>query len=387
MRAVAAIAAVELRRFLKDRANLFFTFLFPLMLIVLIGTQFGGDGPLARVSVSGPDGALRDRLVEVMRADELEVTFAEASDVREQLARSRADVGIFIDATASAAFEDGRDTEVEVVIGPQAGAQGALQRVRTAVQRVANERAQRTALIGAGVAPDDAERALATALATARAPEVRVTDLSEEEQEFSGLGQFDLGAASQTLLFVFLISVAGSATLIQARREGVLRRALAAPVSARQAVSGQALGRFAIAFTQGLYIMVGTTLLFGVDWGSWPVALTVLASFAAVASAVAMVVGSVMDNDRAAAGVGVGAGLTLGALGGCMTPLEFFPDNLRIVAHVTPHAWAYDAFAEVQRHGGTFADVAPQLAVLVGMAAVLLALGAWLLQRSVQRAI
>jgi ABC-2 type transport system permease protein len=387
MRAVLAIAAVELRRFLKDRSNLFFAFLFPLLLIVLIGSQFGGDAPTARVSIAGPDGALRAAVAQELRSDGVEVSYADADDVRAQLARSRVDVGIFLTAHDISAFDAGSDTTVEVVTGPQAGGQVALQRVRTAIQRVMNERAQVAALVAAGVPREDAQQALGAALTSARAPDLRVSDLSEEEQEFSGLGQFDQGAASQTLLFVFLMSLTGSASLIQARREGVLRRALAAPVSARQAVLGQALGRFAIAFTQGTYIMVGTWLLFDVDWGSWPLALTVLGFFAAVASAVAMVVGSVMDNDRAAAGVGAGAGLVLAALGGCMTPLEFFPDGLRTVAHVTPHAWAYEAFAEVQRHNGTLQDIAPQLAVLAGMAVLLLALGAWLLKRSVERAL
>jgi ABC-2 type transport system permease protein len=77
----------------------------------------------------------------------------------------------------------------------------------------------------------------------------------------------------------------------------------------------------------------------------------------------------------------------MAALGGCMVPLEIFPDTLRTIAHFTPHAWGYDAFAEIQRHDGTIVDVLPQLGVLAGMAAVLLLLGAWLLRRSFERAI
>src|SRR5699024_10156937 len=37
-----AVTVVELRRFLRDRSNFFFTFVFPLMLVVVIGAQFGG---------------------------------------------------------------------------------------------------------------------------------------------------------------------------------------------------------------------------------------------------------------------------------------------------------------------------------------------------------
>ena len=42
-------------------------------------------------------------------------------------------------------------------------------------------------------------------------------DTDNVAQRFTGLGRFDLGAAQQLLLFVFLSSLTGAATLIQAR--------------------------------------------------------------------------------------------------------------------------------------------------------------------------
>src|SRR5690606_25383526 len=111
-----------------------------------------------------------------------------------------------------------------------------------------------------------------------------------------------------------------------------------------------------------------------------------LAVFAAVAAGAAMLLGSLVDSVNAGAGIGVGLGLVLAALGGSMLPLELFPDTLRTVSLATPHAWAYEAFAEVQRHDGTLVAVLPQLAVGAGMAAVLLALGSWAVRRSTARA-
>lgn len=100
-----------------------------------------------------------------------------------------------------------------------------------------------------------------------------------------------------------------------------------------------------------------------------------------------MMVGSVMDNDAAASGVGVGGGLVLGGLGGCMVPPEFFSETLSAISFATPHRWAYEALASIQRHDGTLGDVLPELGVLALMAAGLLALGAWLLRRSLSRAL
>jgi ABC-2 type transport system permease protein len=100
-----------------------------------------------------------------------------------------------------------------------------------------------------------------------------------------------------------------------------------------------------------------------------------------------MLIGSLLDNDGAASGVGIGLGLVLAALGGCMLPLELFPAALRTIAHVTPHAWAYDAFAQIQRHDGTLVNILPQLGILLALAAALLALGTWSLRRSMSRAL
>lgn len=392
MTAVLALAGVELKRFLRDRSNIFFVFIFPLMLILLIGSQFGAGAGQSRVAISGSGTALAETIKTKLEAADVDVSFAGADAVLQELSRGSTDVGLFISEEAAADFEAGgsqagQPAEVEVVMGSQSGAQAVMQQVRTAIQSVNVERGQLAALTAAGLPAAQARDALAAASQRLSPPKVEVVDTSEIAQEFRGLGQFDLGAAQQLLLFVFLSSLTGATTLIQARRLGVIPRMLAAPVSSGQAIAGQALGRFAIALVQGGYIMLGTALLFGVQWGSIPLSVLVLALFCTVSAAAAMVIGSVMDNDGAASGVGVGAGLVLAGLGGCMVPPELFPETLRTVSYITPHRYAYDAFAEIQRHEGTLGDILPQLGVLAAMAAALLLLGSWLLRGSLNRSL
>ncbi len=387
MRALGSIAAVELRRFMRDRSNIFFVFVFPLLLVVVIGAQFGGGGSQGSVVVTGGPSDLRDALVSELEDADLTVSFADADSASEQLARGRTDVGLTVPTQAAEAFDSGADVELEMVLASSSGSAAAAQAVRGAVDSLRTTRGQVAALTEAGAPGDQIESALAQARESVEPATVSVVDVDDVAQAFAGVGQFDIGATSQLLLFVFLISLAGSATLIQARRYRVIARTLVAPVSTTTVVGGQALGRFVIAGFQGAYIMVVTALLFGVDWGDLTAAVLVLAAFAAVAAGGAMVIGSALDNDNAASGVGVGAGLVLAALGGGMLPLELFPDGMRTIANFTPHAWAYEAFAEIQRHDGTVVDVLPELGVLVGMAAVLLALGSWLLRRSLTRAL
>lgn len=161
---------------------------------------------------------------------------------------------------------------------------------------------------------------------------------------------------------------------------------LAGPMTTGQLVAGEILGRGAIGVFQGGYIMLASSVLFGVGWGSLRLSLLVLVLFSLVSAGAAILLGTMLENEGVAGGAGVGIGLVLAALGDSMLPLELFPDSVRTVANVTPHAWAYDAFAEIQRRGGTLVDVRPQLGVLAAMPLLLASLGAWSLRRSLARA-
>lgn len=387
MTPVLTIAGTELRRFLRDRSNLFFTFVFPLVLILLIGSQFGGQGSDSSVVLAGPPSALHDDLTRAMADADIDVSTAGAGAARDEVARGDADAAVLVPAGVAEAYRSGSAADVELVVGNQGSSTLAAQRVEAAVRALALEQAQRDQLVAAGVPEADVEALLAEAGRQVEPVALEIVDLDEVAQEFEGVGGFEVGASQMVLLFVFLTSLTGAIPLIQARTLRIVPRALAAPVTTRQVVAGQALGRFAIAGVQGAYIVVGTAVLFGVDWGSLPLTLLVLAAFCAVAAAAAMVVGAAIDNENAAVGIGVGAGLVIAGIGGSMLPLELFSDTMRTVARATPHAWAYEAFADITRRDGGLADIWPSLAVLVAMAVVLGLLGGSLLRRSLARAI
>ena len=386
MRNALTVAGVELRLFLRDRSNIFFVFVFPLLLVLMIGLQFGEGAQSGRVAVSGADSSLASGLVRELESEEVRVSDPEWDDALALLARGRLDVAVRVDGAAARAYDAGEGLTLEVVRGSSGNAQVVEQQVRTAVDALRADRGRVAALEAYGVPADRVEDALAAAEGSGSAPVLEVANVDELSKEFEGLGQFDFGASGQLLLFVFLSCLAGCATLIQARRLGVVSRMLAGPMTAGQLVTGEILGRWAIGLFQGGYIMLASSLVFGVNWGNPALSLLVLVLFSLVAAGAAILLGTLLENEGAASGAGVGLGLVLAALGGSMLPLELFPDSIRALSRITPHAWAYDALADIQRRGGTLADVLPQLGVLGAMAVGLAALGAWSLRRSLARA-
>lgn len=386
MRAAVTLTVTELRRFLRDRSNLFFVLALPLLLVVFIGAQFGGETGTPVAVVAPDDGSADELVAELAALEALQVERRPSvADAEEAVRRGQVAAAVVVadDAAAGAA-----------PVGFLSGPSGAGAGVRGVVEAVVAERALRAAATAGaaevlGRPPEDSELGALVEQLGDQVPRVavRTVEVGEGglEAEFAGLGQFDLGASTQLFLFVFLTSLTASAALIQTRQLGVAARLRTTPVSGAALLVGLGGGRLLVALFQAAYLVVATRLLFGVDWGD-PLAMgAVIVLFSLVATGAAMIVGSVFRNDSQAGGIGVGLGLVLAALGGSMVPLEVFPDGARRVAMLTPHAWANTATAELVRRDGTIVDVATELGVLGLYAAVTLLLGGVLLRRALAR--
>jgi ABC-2 type transport system permease protein len=100
-----------------------------------------------------------------------------------------------------------------------------------------------------------------------------------------------------------------------------------------------------------------------------------------VGAGAGILLGTLFRNEQQAVGVSLLLGLGLGALGGCMVPLEVFSPTMKRVAHLTPQAWGNDAFTQLVGHHAAVTAILPQLGILAAYAAVLLALATWRLRR------
>jgi ABC-2 type transport system permease protein len=376
------ITATNIKRMLRDPSTIFFVFIFPMMLILVLGASFGGGfTPKIGVLVEA-DGPYAQSLVdEIVEDEDFEtISYDDFDLLLEDVERGIAHIGVVVPAEYDEALVAGDTAAVEFVGRLD---QSVIQYRSTIEAIAANQSAVfRSArlLESAGLAGfDDAVATSQLVAATAPGADVAV-ETTGESLFGEDVGQFDLGAPQQLILFVFLTSLAGSAALIQTRRLGVSRRMVSTPTSIGQILLGETGGRFAIAMIQGLFIMVGAAVAFDVRWGDLIGAAALLIMIALVGAGSGMLMGALFDNDEQAGSMGVFIGLGLAALGGCMVPMEIFPDTMVKIAHLTPHAWGLDGFAELIRRGGTLASIGTELVVLAGFAVALLALGTWRLR-------
>jgi ABC-2 type transport system permease protein len=382
-----AIGLTNIRRMIRERSNIFFVFIFPIALILLIGAQFGGGvEPLIGVFVA-EEGQIAEEITDVIGSqDSVDIQrFEVREDLVSAVERGQVQAGVFLPAGIESQSAAGEAVEIGFVARPDGTGPQLQAIVGAAVADVMKPvGAAQFATAESGLDFETAHVAARNLAGLAGGVEVSVTAVGEAIFPDT-LGQFDLGASSQLVLFVFLTALAGSAALILTRQLGISSRMLSTPTSVRSIVVGESMGRFGVALVQGLYIVVLTLIIFGVNWGDPLASFLLLVAFSAVGAGAGVLMGSVFSNDQQAGGVGVVLSLGLAALGGCMLPIELFSPTMQTVAHFTPHAWALDGYAELVRRSGNTGDILLELGVLVGYAAVLLALAAWRLRIAITR--
>lgn len=384
------IARVNLVRFFRDPQAIFSVFLLPMLIVLLLGAMQGGASTPKLGFTVTEDDALTAELFDILETVEgFEVVeFDDADSAVRQVERGALRAVVIVPAGYESTLRSGGDVEIRLVTRAGQELQGISEVIGAVVTRQAT--LLRTARFAeqSGAGSFDEALAVATVAQEALPPVEVEASIAGEPFVLAGLGQFDIYAQGMLVLFIFITTLNGSVTLVRSRQLGVSRRMYSTPTPIRTMLAGEALSRFTLAVIQGGFIFIGTWLIFGVEWGSPFGSILTILAFSLVATAAAMLLGSLVSNEQQAGSISTALGLGLAALGGCMFPLavfELLSDTVYRVAHVTPHAWALEAFQKLVAEDGGIGDISLFLLVLVGYAGVLGALAVWRLRRVLVR--
>ncbi len=383
LRPIAAIAVNELRRVGRDRTALFFALALPIIIIVIIGSTFTDENALG-VGVVDRDESVRSTAL----IDALDATDGLAVDRYDSIDTMRRDIrtgtvaaGVVVPGGFGAEVDGGGAVTVDLIADPTSSAGAAVQ---STIRAAVADEAGRTA--AARFAADHGAGSYDEAAATADrlvpdlpSAAVRTDAVGTDEGIDIGDFGFDYTAPANLVLFVFVNTVVVGAILANDRQQGITRRLMATPHGTGTILAGIGAAKLLFALVQATIIVLIGGIAFGVDWGD-PVGVALLVVlWAVVATAVGLAVGSIVSNADQAQSVGAPIAIAMGMLGGCMWPLEIVPAPMRIIGHVTPHAWAMDAWIKLVFDGDGVDAIVPQLAVLAAFAAVLGVLAArWL---------
>jgi ABC-2 type transport system permease protein len=360
------IALTSIRRVGRDRRALFFLVVLPVVVILIIGFTVRGFSTF-RVGVVdlGAGKAGRDLTAALGRAGDIVVLrYATTQDATRAVARGQISTAVVMPAGMDPALRAGRTTEIGVVAEQADTTQQAAARAVTAVIERQGAREQ-AAIFAADHSPLGFEDALERASSLqSGAPQVSVASRPVDTNADVLPEGFEYSAPTELVLFVFLTALTGGASVIDSRRLGIYERAAAAPVRPAAVVVGEALGFGAIAVMQSALIVLVGAVVFGVSWGNLPAAVVLVVVWALVGAGAGMLSGTLFRTPEQATAVGPIVGIAFAMLGGCMWPLSIVSTTMREIGHVTPHAWAVDAWTALLARHGTLATIGRQLAVL-----------------------
>ncbi|NIK59124.1 ABC transporter permease [Kribbella shirazensis] len=383
MRTAFAVAGASLRRIVRDRTAVFFIVVLPVVIMVVIGAVVQNPGGFRIGVLAGSTSSrpLAASLVEELAAVGPLHTMTAESDARTALRRGELDAVVLVPAGLDTALLAGDPVGIPVLAG---GAESTQAAVRSAIAAAVARHAERiqAAAFAARTTGSTTAQQLPTATALQRAtPRIGIsTENVVTGSDYLPLG-YSYSAPTMLVLFVFINALAGGAAIVQTRQLGIYQRAQAAPIRVRSVVLGETLCYLIFSLLQSVLIVAVGAVLFGVSWGDPLAAVVLIGTWAVVGTGAGMLSGAVFKTPDQASAIGPVIGIAFAMLGGCMWPLAIVPDAVRTLGHITPHAWAVDAWITVLSRDGGVADIAGNLAVLAAFALGMLTLASAVLQR------
>lgn len=360
MRDAFFVAKHDLRHALSLPQVWVWMFVMPLLLSYIVGSLMQSmSGTIERIALYAPpaSGFLADEM-----ARRLAVSGYKVDRTQDAAALKTYALALSIPANFTASVLAGPPAEIELFY-PSGYRLAGWERYR--VGRAADEiLADLVVLKKQGREPDAA--GFAAIAAQPRKLELRVENAGETKKLILGYQQSVPGFI---VMFTLQVSLtAGCVLLIAERRQGVLRRLAATPVSRASLVSGKLASRLVLGLIQVGVAMLAGRWWFAMEWGGrnlWAV-LVLLAAYTALCAALGLLFSSLARNEGQALAAGVIAANLLAAMGGCWWPVEVTPVWMQYTAMLLPTGWAMDGLHKLISYGAAPAKVLPHVAMLLG---------------------
>ena len=177
-------------------------------------------------------------------------------------------------------------------------------------------------------------------------------------------------AAGFSILFVMIVMLSATGTILKARQLGVWSRLLEAPVSKVQILTGYILSFFLIGWIQFGVLMILTHSLFDVQWGNLLGVIILVSVLLLAVIGLALLLASIVKTTEQQSALGNIVVISTCMIGGLYWPIEIEPAWMQTAANFVPQTWAMRGFTELIVRGGTLADIGGYIGILILFAGV-----------------
>lgn len=410
MSPVLAIALKDLRTFSRQRASLFFTFIWPICVAVLFGVLFGGGNratPRLPIAVVDEDGTVESKAFasRLIGRDTFEAITATRAEALEAVRKGRRTAAVVLRpgfGEASTRLFYGTSPEVQLYTDPSRQAErGMLEGLlmqqgaermqslfsdpagsRQNVQRALEDLQRDTSVARPGLETflGQLDTFLATPDARSVAPQategaasgawtpLHITFEDLQRERTGPRNGYDVTFPQAMLWAVFGCVMAFGTTFVSERVRGTLVRLQVSPLSRGEVLAGKSLAALLAIFLVECLLLALGVIGFGVRPASWLLLLPAIACTAAAFVGIILLLASMARSEHGIGGMGPAVMMPMFMLGGAMLPLMFMPPWLAGLSYVSPVRWAILAL-----EGAIWRDFGP--AEMVVPCAVLLAIG------------
>lgn len=331
---LVTLTRAMMREFLRDRATLFVTFFFPLLLLVVFGLVFRDDTANAqKIAVVGSGPVVTNLPPEALKTQRF-------TDVDAALAKVRkGDLPAVL-------VEDGTTLTLRYAASDTVRA-ATIQGIIGSVVSSAN-------VAAAGRPP------------TYRLVASRVEDQNLKSIQFLTPGILSWGIASSAMFWAAL-------TLVSWRRKQLLRRLRLSPAPAWSVVGSRVGVSLLVALVQAaVFLGVATLPAFGLKLtGHWWLAVPLLLCGTLAFLSIGLLIGAVAKTDEAASAMANFVFLPMAFLSGLFFPITQAPAWLQAGSKIFPLRWLNDGTLDVLARGQSYGAIVVPALVLLVFAAVL----------------
>ena len=407
-----SVAWKEIQLISKDRGSLAVLFLLPLLFGSLYGSinlkmAGNGDDPaiLLDVCLVNEDAGIFG--VEVAKAlkgiDELQIEISDVvADAEQRVADGEATAAIVIPADFTQKINAYTPTAIEVIVDPAQPESASIVtgilnqvvaevtiwgEVQYGIRTILDESgvlADASAEVRHGVEAQNMGAIMTRLNEMRRTPAIVVTSEDLEGAKIEGgiTLFFALMFPGITVMFVFFTVGMSGASLLNEREAGTLRRLLAAPIPRGAIIAGKMLAYMLLVCLQVVVLFGVANILFDMPLGKSPVALMLLTLvLALVATALGMLVAALSGTAQQADNIGMVLGFVLAGIGGCIamtpTPLTRADGFMGVLSNLTPHGHALEGYYRLMAENATFAQVLPEIGILLAMGIVFFLIAKW----------
>lgn len=374
-----SISTFEIARVYQKPSSYILMFVMPLIFTFLFAGVGGNNAATSfKIALVDQDKtAISQELVKKMGQEEwLDIKLMEQSEAEKQLSNKSISGMITIPSGFAGQLFNGKKPEVAFRHGPDLSIAGSIRQI------IDNAMAQESIKVKAAhlVNPNSTgseltasyqsmSAALGSNLITVDAKNIsKGSSLDRSNNQSERLVGF-------VILFLMITLTIVTGKILEARKIGVWYRLLSTPSSRFHIMGGYMLSFLIIGWLQIAILMTASHFIFGTVWGNLLAQFCLVSALLLCAIGLGLMVAGFVKTAEQQMLMGIIIISPTCMLGGVYWPIELVPDFMQKIALFVPQYWAMEGFKTVMTHGGTLLDVLGSIGILLGFAAVFMAVG------------